>query len=1812
MNNSLDTEVLIPGYHLTEKLYTGARTLVYRGIIQANQQPVIVKLLNSEYPTFNELLQFRNQYTIAKNLRFSGIVSPLCLEPYRNGYALIMEDFGGISLHEYVKNHPLEITDFLEIAIQLADILNYLYHHHTIHKDIKPANILIHPLTKQIKLIDFSIASLLPKETQEIKNPNILEGTLAYIAPEQTGRMNRGIDYRADFYALGVTFFELLTGNLPFNSTDPIELVHCHIARQPANICHLKPEIPTTLGEIVNKLMDKNAEDRYQSALGLKYDLEKCLTQIKETGIIEPFQIGQRDICDRFLIPEKLYGREEEVQELLAAYERVSQGHKELMLVAGFSGIGKTAVINEIHKPIIRQRGYFIKGKFDQFNRNIPFFAFVQAFRALIGQLLTENDRQLQQWKADIIAAVGENGQVIVDVIPELEKIIGEQPQVPELSGNAAQNRFNLLWQKFIQVFTTSDRPLVIFLDDLQWADSASLQLIQLLVSQANQDSLLLIGAYRDNEIYSTHPLMLMLENIRNEQVMVNTITLRPLDQLQVNELVADTLGCREILALPLSQLVYQKTQGNPFFATQFLKALHQNGLIQFNFELRCWEGNIAQINQQSLTEDVVELMTWQLRKLPNLTQKVLQFAACIGNQFDLKTLAIVCEKSEEDVAAFLWQALEEGLILPQGEVYKFYLGKENHSMAAEIKEVVAYKFLHDRVQQAAYSLITEEQKAITHYQIGSLLWQNTSESELEEKIFTIANQLNLGMECIHQPLECDRLARLNLLAGKKAKASTAYNSALNYLQQGIKALPVGCWEYDYDLSLSLYTEATEAAYLQGNMAVMISLCQQVLQNAKNASDTARVYEVKIEAYTVQGQFLAAIDTAREFLQQINIEFPQDPTEQDLEAALQETQACLEGKAIAQLADLPEMQELELRAALRVLVKVDTPAYLAHPQLHRLLVLKEVALSVQYGNTSASAFAYAVYGLTLSGQVETIPTGYEFGQLALQLLAKFPDQEYQARVLVVVHHFITHWQDHASTTLQPLIQAYTSGLETGDLAFAGYGAYIYCFHAYFSGQELTKLVNDFTNYGLALAKIGQKTALNYHNIYHQGILNLIDSSGNPWELVGDIYDETSMLTLHQQTNDGTGLWHFYTHKLMLCYLFQVIDLAAEYADKALKYAGSGYAMINIPVFYLYKSLVKLALFPNSTTSQKEEILQEVEAAQKIMEQWVNYAPMNQLHRFQLVEAERYRVLGEKVQAMELYDQAIATAKANNYLLEEALANELAAKFYLDWGREKVAQAYVQEAYYCYARWGSQAKTDDLKQRYPQLLQPILQQQKVKLNFNPLKTIATIAGFPKKSLSSSSYGSSTISEALDLASVLKAAQTISSSIQLDELISNLSKIILENAGAEKCILMLLEKNEWQVRAITLINPQDHTLNTLLVSQSLEDCPNIPIKLIQYVKRTIEPVVIDNCQTEVRGVISNYMLKYQPKSAWCTPIIHQGKLVGIFYLENNLTQGVFTSDRQLVINFLCTQAAISLENALLHYQQEQQARRDLQQAQLQLIQSEKMSALGNLVAGVAHEMNNPLGFISASLKQLSPNISDVIEHLQYYQQAFPHPDGHIAKHAEEIEIDYLIDDLPKIILSMEMACDRLTNISTSLRTFSRADKDYKITFDIHEGIDSTILILKHRLKANAERPSIKIVTEYGDIPPVECFPGQINQVFMNLLANAIDAVEESNQGCDMAEIKARPNCITIRTSAENSHVKIQISDNGVGMSKEVQNKIFNQIFTTKAVGKGTGLGLAIAYQIIVEKHGGQISVESEPGKGTKFTVTLPIIGNTGEGN
>ncbi|GGA43464.1 ATP-binding sensor histidine kinase [Okeania sp. KiyG1] len=1748
--------IKLPNYQINQQIYTGIRTTVYRGLTTTNKQPVVIKVINKEYPTFSELLQFRHQYTITKNLNLPGIVKSLCLEKYGNSYALIMEDTGAISLKKYLTNKKLSLPDFLNIAISIVKILEGLYHHQIIHKDIKPSNIVINPDTGDIKLIDFSISTLLPRENQEFINPNVLEGTLAYMSPEQTGRMNRGIDYRSDIYSLGITFYEILTGKLPFLSTDPMELVYCHIAKKPTSPCELNSEIPLMVSNIILKMIAKNPEDRYQNILGLKYDLETCLKSWQKTGNFVIFELGSRDISDRFTIPEKLYGRQAEVKSLLDAFERVAipsiphqsqsaassgfprstksaatsgllskgdgrginqgdgrriskgdgrginqgdgrgitkgtgggylRGGSEIMLVAGFSGIGKTAVVNEVHKPIVRQRGYFIKGKFDQLQRNIPLSAFVQAFRDLMGQLLSETETQLEEWKTKILSALGENGQVIIEVIPELEYIIGSQPAVAELSGTATQNRFNLVFLKFIQTFTTKEHPVAIFLDDLQWADTASLKLMQLLMSDKNSQYLLLLGAYRDNEVSPTHPFILTLEEITKTSAIVNTITLRPLElTFDLNPLIADTLHCSLELAFPLAKLVHQKTKGNPFFITQFLKALYEEGLITFNYEAGYWECNVAQVKLLSATDDVVEFMASRLQKLSPATQDVIKLAACIGNKFTLETLAIIYEKSVTETAQDLWEALPEGLILPVTEVYKFYHTEESNIFTSftAIEADASYKFLHDRVQQAAYLLIPETQKQLTHLKIGKLLLENIPETERQEKIFDIVNQLNYGIDLISHPTEREQLAQLNLIASRKAKASTAYNATVDYLNTGLELLTTNSWETNYELTLALYLEAVEARYLIGDYEQMEQLAQIVQQQAKNLLDQVPVFIAKIQTEFAQYQFSQGIDLAIVAIKDLGLELSPRPEEADLLAGIEEVKLFLSDRSTEDLKQLPKMTNPEKLALMQIMELIGAAAFVSGSPLWSSVVFALITLSVKWGNTSASAYGYCCYGIMLWSQGE-IKASYELSQITESVFESCGGNALKGVAVTNMH--LRHWQEHLRNSLPSFLEYYSLSLSRGDLEFASYSLLFHYFHAFYSGLELTELTLKLNNAIDTVAQMKQEDSLGRLQIIQQTILNLTDHCENPCILVGEAFDETKI-----KSQDQT-LVYLNLHKLSLCYLFGEYQKSLTISIATQSYLHLFTSQYIQVLLYFYDSLSRLALYNEASKEQQQQWLEEVTSNQEQMKIWADHAPMNFLHKFHLVEAEKHRVLCNYIAAIELYEQAIAGAQENEYIQEEALGKELAAKFYLEWNKETIAQAYLIKAYYAYAQWGAVAKVKHLEKSYGELLKPILQQDS---NFTCNITQETVT-----------YTHTDSSLLLDFNSVMKATQAISGEIKLENLFSVLMRVTLENAGAQKSYLILLETGKWVIKAKAIRENNSSEEIQLKSKQSvpLDSTNELPNSLIYYVARTQKTVVLDNATNETQFAADPYIQNYQPKSILCIPIINRSQFIGILYLENNLTVGAFTEYRLEVLKVLTTQAAFSLENAKLYEnlstaknQLEEYSRtleekvkerteelneknlhlsetiKKLQNTQSQLIQTEKMSSLGQMVAGIAHEINNPITFISGNINHVAEYSQDLLDLINIYQQEYPNPTAKIKEIIEEIDLNFLIQDLDKLLHSMEIGVERISKIVLSLRNFSRLDESDMKPVDIHDGIDSTLLILQNRLNFQRNKSEIKIV-------------------------------------------------------------------------------------------------------------------------------------------
>ncbi|MBF2026902.1 MAG: AAA family ATPase [Oscillatoriales cyanobacterium C42_A2020_001] len=1805
--------ITLAGYQIAEKIYESSKTIVYRGRRQEDAVPVVIKVLKNEFPTLRELAIFRNQYNLTRDLNLPSVVQAYSLEPCRNGLALVMEDFEAHSLKTQLEEQSLDLDQFFAIALQITQALADLHQHRIVHKDIKPANLLLNPQTGLVKITDFSIASILPKENPVLSSPDALEGTLSYMSPEQTGRMNRGIDYRTDFYSLGITFYQLLTQQLPFQSDDPLELVHCHIARTPVSPSVLNPTIPSVVSSIVLKLMAKMAEDRYQSALGLKHDLEQCQQQWQAGQTIHPFPLGQKDWCDRCQIPEKLYGRESELATLLATFERVAgAGSRELMLISGYSGIGKSALVQEIYKPLCtmrtsegtrRQQGYFISGKFDQLQRNVPYSAIVHAFQSLIRQLLTENTVQLNQWRDKLLAALGTNGQLIVDVIPEIELIIGKQPAVKKLAPSEAQNRFDVIFQNFVRVFCQQAHPLVIFLDDLQWADSATLRLIKLMLIDQQTQYLFLIGAYRSNEVTSAHPLILMLEELQKRAISLNQITLAPLTLAHVIDLISDTLHHDEQTVQPLAELVLDKTAGNPFFINEFLKTLHQENLLTFNSASQQWQWNIADIKAMDITDNVVELMVRKLRKLPDSTRQLLQIAACIGNRFDLKTLAIAHASTLYELAQILLPATQAGLISATSKPEVIQTEAANYHLVA-----IHYKFLHDRIQQAAYVLIDATQRQAVHLQIGQLLLKQFDASQRNERIFELLKHLNLGRELISSCVERDELAKLNLVAGKKAKSATAYMAAKEYFQEAEKNLVGNIWLDNYELAITLYKEQAEIEYLTGDLGQSEKRIRQILIHAKSSIEKAKVHRLLIVIYTLQGRYQDAIAAAREGLTLVGIDVPETNLQAALDAEMSQAVQQLANRSIASLLDTPKITQPEKKVAIELLMYAGSPTYISDQALWRVMNMKLVNFSLQHGHRSESAHGYANYGLLLGSLQQDYHTGYEFGQLGLKISEQFHSQVEKCKTCLVIGNCLNHWIKPLREDEAIFLEGYQAGLESGELQYAGYNIGYTLASAFYQGVNLHLLLKKSLGYLQFTQQSQNQFATDVLRAGQLAIENLVSDNPNPLHFDNQTLNQAEFLADCQQHSSLVAVCHYYIYQAQILFLYEQPSAALEYLRSAKELLSSIPGNISLAAYYFYDSLSLLTLYPKASELEKQAYWEQVMTNQATMKCWMEHCPENFLHLYQLVQAEIARVSEDEWTAIALYDEAIASAKDNGFIQNEALANELAAKFWLSKNKTKLAKPYLLDAYYGYQNWGAKAKITILEQHYADLLTGVSG-----------TTFETLAPTHSKLISHAGSSTSTTTRLLDLTAFLKASQAIAQEIELESLLKTLMKVVLENAGAEKGALILLEDGE-MVIAVRGVSDRCGVTVPDALPRSLEDV--LPIQIVHYVCRTQENLLLDDATTATTFVLDPYIIQHQPKSILACPIHYQGKLTGALYLENNQTTSAFTRDRVEVLTLLATQIATSLENATL-YQDLQSANaalrtsetlereramqlehslHKLQQTQSQLIQTEKISSLGQLVAGVAHEVNNPVGFISGNLHYAQRYITDLLDLVRLFQQHIPNLPPAIADKIEEIDLDYLAEDLPKLITSMKLGTDRIRDIMLSLRNYSRTDEGEKRTVDIHEGIETTLMILSHRLKASNQRPAIQIVKEYGPLPPIECYPGQLNQVFMNILANAIDALEESNQGKSYVELEQTPNIITIRTGLEDNCVRIQVSDNGPGIPEEIRQKLFTPFFTTKPEGKGTGLGLSISYEIITGKHNGTLECLSVPGQGTTFLIEL----------
>ncbi len=1463
---------------VAEKLiYESKKSRIYYLEDSEFERPVLLKILNYEFPTPKDISQFYNEYEIIDGLDIKGIRLSLKKLKFNGRHAMYLEWVKGKTVKQAFKGKQSHILDFLHIAIRMAETIGELHDQNIIHKDISGNNIIVDLQDRWIKIIDLGLASKLSLKQQHLGNPEQLDGTLEYISPEQTGRMNRVIDYRTDLYSLGVVCYEMLTGTTPFQDLDPLGIVHGHIASMPESVKSRNNKVPRQISDIIEILLSKNSEDRYQSAYGLKYDLEQCLVQFEANKRIEDFPLRTLDFSGKFNLPQKLYGRDEELALLLRKFEHVATGGMELVLVSGYSGTGKSALVHEIHKPVTQRAGYFAEGKYDQYQRDVPYFAILQAFSELIDILLGENKARLKQIRKNILDLVGDEGKILTDVLPGLEFIIGPQPEVSELGGNEARNRFNYVFKKFVNAVSKKEYPVVIFIDDLQWADSSSLGLLNALVSDRYNTHIMFIGAYRDNEVSASHPFAILINDLKKDGVDIYDLKINNLSLEDVTALISDALEKNRTEVEGLSQLVYDKTQGNAFFLTQFLRSLYEESLLFFDRSKKSWGFNLQQIREKNITDNVVELMAGKFLKLPRSGQQVLKVAACFGNQFDISTLTMIHEEEQEQITRDLNAALTEGLILPKGDS--------------------AFKFAHDRIQQAVYGQIEESDREVTHLKIGEQLLNNITENKLHIHLFDIVNQLNRGVSLLKDDHKRLELCQLNLKAGLKAKESSAYKTSYDYFLNGIGLLKENAWKDQYELSLQLYAFAGETAYLNGdfrNMDVMIS---KVLENATSILEKVKSHEIRIPAFKAENKLLEAIKTGLKVLEELGEKFPSKPTMVHVMWALVKSKIQLRGKDNDTLANLPAMTDERKIAAMRIMAGIASSSYWATPTLFPLIIFRMVSLSLKYGNTQVSSFAFATYGVIMCGVLGAMKSGYQYGKLGLILLEKYKAKEWKTQVYTPIYCLIVNWNEHIDKTLKPLQESYHIGMETGAIEFACINTNIYCIHSYLSGKPLERLEEETRSYSESFRIFNQETNLNYNEVFRQGMLNLLGQSSDVLVLTGTAYDEEKMVLQNEERNDKTGMFFIHFNKLILSYLFGEYENGLKHAAESRKLLEAVMAKFEIPNHHFYEALTMLGLYERSGKKEKRKFIKRVRGNTKKLKAWAKDAPENFRHKYEILLAEQFRLKGNFEKAAIYYDKAIHGASQQNFIHEEGIIRELAGKHFMNQAADSLAEFYLKSSYNAYREWGAQAKLEEMELKYSRFV----------------SGVNSGAGLNSISLSATTSMERTSGLKLDLATILKASSSISQEIILNKLLIKLMTTVIENAGADRGILLLKDKDKLLIEA--LAEDEGKTCE-VLQHINYKGSGLLSEYLVSYVTQSEKSVVVHDAKNERRFPQCSYLKDSPVQSVLSLPIIHLGKLAGVLYLENNKSTGVFTQERVDLLALLSGQIAVSVNNAILY--------------------------------------------------------------------------------------------------------------------------------------------------------------------------------------------------------------------------------------------------------------------------------------------------------
>lgn len=1776
--------ISIPGYQIGECVHEGKTTSVFRAV-RDDGAKVYVKALRAARPTPGQIAWLRREFEIQRDLEGSGVAKAHQLEQHGASCALIVEDFGGQSLDRLLRDCSFSLVDRLLAAIGTTAAVRQLHAKRTIHKHISPANIVWNPEMNTIKLIDLGIATVLSREAVQLRSPESIEGTLAYLSPEQTGRLNRAIDNRSDFYSLGATLYELFTGAPPFRSDDPVEIVHCHIARRPTEPREIDPSIPRVVSDIVMRLLEKMPENRYQSSFGLQADLERCLEQANGGGSIEPFPLGSRDVVERFQVPQVLYGRDKELGALLSAFEEVAKGSRAgLALVTGYSGVGKSTLVKELYKPITERRGYFISGKFEQLQRATPYSALVAALTSLMRQILGESESALAGHRQRLLDAVGTNGRVLFDVVPELELIIGPQPPVAQLEPQEAQNRFNRVFSEFIRVFAQPSHPLAIFLDDLQWADSGSLKLIERLLGDDEPQCLLVIGTYRVHEVGPDHPLHSMVDALAKEGLSIRRIPLAPLELADVTRLVADTLARPMAEVAELGRIVAQKTEGNPLFVTELLKSLHDEGLLTFDRAAGSWVWNAASIAARNIADNVVELMIGKLRRLPEATQQTVQLAACLGGSFDLDTLAISKGTSAPEAFRQIFPAIQEGFVVGGSDlIMADAADPESPFVVSDLK------FTHDRVQQAAYQLMDEAERGRVHLDIGRRLLAAGFLAR-PNGTFQIADQKNRARALIEAGPERTELARLNLVAARQARKALAYAAAKSYLECGIDCLPEESFRDLYDLAFGLHKELCEVGYLNGDYEASEALCKRVMIHARTAIDRAELYVALVTQYTIRARYDDALTVARTALGLLGVDLPLRLPDAEFDIAIdaedRRLRTLLGDRKIASLYDEPEMADPTALTVSSLLLKILPASFFTTLVPYRFVVFKAIGTLLEYGPSPRSCDLFSNYGHILAGAFEEYDRAYEFGRLAVALSDRFGRPDCKCRSVYHLANASANWCRPLSECAALNEVAFKAGVDGGDMIYTCYTLVWQVYTHGYMHRPLEEMASEIQTALRLSRRVRNSFAID--NLHGMALLveNLLGRTPSSTHFSYGGLDEQAHLEqcAANQSTMAAAFYAVFKAEVLCVYgdfegVLETLSKAAPILPLLMGNTALAYAAF-------YEALGLAAMYETARDKAKSrDRLREISMR---FEKWAAACGENYAHMHALVCAEIDRIDGKKAEVFELYEQAIEGARRGGFIQHAALAAELAAKFWLARGREELAMGYLRGARDAYRQRGALRKVELLERQHPTFFEP----------HDPIHR-----SLPDNEPAVAAPAASN----LDLRSILKVSQAITSEIDLDRLLSKLMLILLENAGARQGAIVFEKSGDLRVEVHATVDETNTEGATSTVVQSIPigDYPSACEAIIRYVARTKESVILGDATREGAFTLVPYIVRTKAKSLLCGAVMNGGRMVAIVYLENNLTSGAFTPERLEVLRLLSSQIATSLDIALLHRELEtrvalrtselhqrneelSRALSELRQAQTQLVQAEKMASLGRLTMGIAHELKNPLNFIV----NFAAIEDDLVSEME---EAIEHGAGSLSTASNVRET---MKDLKKMAVGIREHGMRANDIIQSMMRHATGMSGERRATRLDDLLDQAIrLALEAPRAANSD---IRVERDYdagiGDVVVVQ---QEILRVCINLLENAVDAVVARQR---LGERGYTP---TIRVSArrEGGSMIIRVHDTGAGIAPSILPRVFEPFFTTKPPGKGIGLGLSLTYDIVVHGHHGAIKCESVEGQGTTFVITLP---------